>query len=140
MQNAITIAFQLFWIVTFGSAVIVGLLARRPAGRRRLRRWIKLPTIIWWEVEREVTEGDDVGATISELRESIPGANHSLLPPFCIVHISEPAGRSPTVVIRTATLMQSKTSAEAMERICNGLAPTLEQGKLRRAPVEVAAR
>jgi len=140
VQNGITIAFQLFWIITLVLAVIVGLLARRPAGRRRLRRWIKLPTFVWWDIERTIHEADDVTTAIAELRDSLPGARSSLLPPFCLVHISESANGEHIITIRAATLMQSKTSAEASTRIGNALTAVMNQRTIPVSNSEIAVR
>jgi hypothetical protein len=120
--GAITLVFQLFWLVTVAGAVIVGVLARRPAGRRWLRRWIKLPTIMWWESERAIDTDGDVSGVLAELRSTVPGAGQTLLPPFYLVRVSEDGEGTTKVTVRAATLMQSKTASEAASRIAAALA------------------
>jgi hypothetical protein len=119
--------FQLFWLVMVAGAVIVGLLARRPAGRRWLRRWIKLPTIMWWESERAVDSGGDVTGVLAELRSTVPGAGQALLPPFYLVRVAEDVEGTTKVTVRAATLMQSKTATEAASRITDALATSADR-------------
>ncbi len=73
MREAITLAFEVVWLAALAVAVGVGLMTRAAAGRRRLRRWIKPPTLIWWETERPMGPGADAGAVLSELRSAVPG-------------------------------------------------------------------
>jgi hypothetical protein len=124
--EAIMFVFQLFWLVMVAGAVIVGLLARRPAGRRWLRRWIKLPTIIWWESERAVDPGGDVTGVLAELRSTVPGAGRTLLPPFYLVRVTEGVEATTKVTVRVATLMQSKTATEAASRVTDALAASAD--------------
>jgi hypothetical protein len=122
MREAITLTFEVVWLVALVIAVAVGLLARRPAGRRRLRRWIKLPTIIYWETERAMAPGEDVARVLAELRSSVPGAGRSLLPPFIIVRLNEDDKGQASVTLRTGTLLQSKTPEEAARRVGKAIA------------------
>ncbi|MFL5759162.1 MAG: hypothetical protein ACJ789_05450 [Thermomicrobiales bacterium] len=129
MGHTITLVFELLWLVMLSIACTVGLLARRPGGRRWLRRWFKLPTIIWWETERAIDPGGDVAGVIAELRSSVPGAGRALLPPWLLVRVTEDGAGATKVTLRAATLMQAKTATEAAARITDAVA-TLTEGNM----------
>lgn len=121
MRDVVSMIFLGFWLIAVLVGISVGLLTRTDAGRRWLRRWIKLPTLIWWETERTVERSAEVAAAMADLRVSLPGAKTSLLPRFFVVRVVEDDAGQAIVRVRAATLLQAKTAAEAAARVTDGL-------------------
>jgi hypothetical protein len=138
MREAIALAFQVVWLAALLVGVAVALLARRPAGRRRLRRWVKLPTIVYWETERALGPGEDEAAVLAELRATVPGAGRSLLPPFYLVRLRQDGTGRAVVTLRAGTLMQAKTPEEAIRRLGEAITRSAGGGETKPGATAVA--
>jgi hypothetical protein len=127
MRDAITVAFEVFWLLTLVLAVAVGLMGRSTGGRRLLQRWIRFPTFVWCEAVGKLNPSADSAAieeTLDRLRASLPMSKRSLVPRFVTVQILESeTGTSGerVVTMRAATLLQTKTTGEASERLAAAL-------------------
>jgi hypothetical protein len=123
MREVVTLAFELVWLITLVVAVAVGLMSRRPGGRKVLRRWFRFPTFVWCEAEGRLekpADPDAIEETLNRLRALLPKSERTLVPRFVFVTIAEggagEAGQQ-MVTVRAATLLQAKTQEEAAERL-----------------------
>jgi hypothetical protein len=127
MRDVVTLAFELVWLIMLVVAVAVGVMSRRPGGRRLLRRWFRFPTFVWCEVEDRLDAPDDarrIEEVMARLRQRLPRSERSLIPRLIVVRIVEGGNANSgkrVVTIRAATLLQEKTPARAAERLADAL-------------------
>jgi hypothetical protein len=125
MREAITLAVELSWLVVFLVLTVVWLAARRPAGRRWLRRFVRFPTVVWWEAEWALDGPADpaaVEAALEGLWRAVPREEASLAPPIYAVRVAAGVAGETLVTVRALGLVQAETCQEAAARVAAALA------------------